>query len=121
MARGDPAVGECGVRLGEDVDEGGGEDDPRGEALDDGDGAVVEGFSLEEAGEEDGGGHAEHGGDEDDEDGEELEVRRRGSVAARGRAGGEVRRARWCRHGGAVWNWGKRGKGRGVWEIGRVF
>lgn len=50
MARRDVAVGECGVRVREHVDEGGGEDYTRREALDEHDGAVVEWLPLEDAG-----------------------------------------------------------------------
>ena len=77
----------------------GGEDDPRSEALDESDGTVVEGLSLDEAGEEEGEGHAKHRGDED---GEGLEVRCHCGVAARDGMGGEVCLA-WCyRHGSVV-------------------
>ena len=89
----------------------GGEDDPRNETLDDGDNVVVKGLSLEEAGEEDGGGHAEHGGDEDNEDEEEFEVHHGDNVAVPNGVGGEVDHARCCRHGGVVWKWEMGGKG----------
>lgn len=49
---GDLAVRHGGEGVGEYVDEGCGEDNSGGEALDQEDGLVVEGFSLEEAGEE---------------------------------------------------------------------
>lgn len=81
------AVGEGGEGVGEDVDEGSGEDDAGGEALDYESGAVVGGLALEVAGEEDRGGDAHDAGDEDDGDGYELELRGRVAVAASERSG----------------------------------
>lgn len=82
VAGGDGAVGEGIEGVGEDVNEGGGEDDAGGEALDEEDGAVVGGLAVEEAGEEDGGGDAGDASKEDDEDGDELEVGSRSAVSA---------------------------------------
>ncbi|KAM1751409.1 hypothetical protein ACFX11_009530 [Malus domestica] len=58
--------GDGGVE--KDVDEGGGEDDAGGEALDDERGFVVRGLALEVAGEKDGGRYADNAGDENDVD-----------------------------------------------------
>lgn len=84
VASGDGAVGEGVEGVWENMDEGGGEDDAGGEALDEEDSAVVGGLAVEEAGKEDRGGNADDASEEDDEDGDELEVGRRSTVSAGG-------------------------------------
>lgn len=81
------AVGERLVGVGEDVDEGGGEDDAGGEALYEQNRFVVKRFAVEVAGEEHRQGDADDACEEDDEDGDELEGRRRPAVATGGGAG----------------------------------
>lgn len=85
MVGGDAAVGEGVEGVGEDVDEGGGENNAGGEAFDDENGFVVDRFAVEEASEEDRRGDADDAGDEDEEDGDEFEVGGGESVAT-GRA-----------------------------------
>jgi len=81
-ARGDGAVGERGVRVGEHVDERGGEDDPRRVALDEEQAPRVVGAAAEGARERDGEADADGAGDEDGEQGPRLEPRGRRAVAA---------------------------------------
>lgn len=81
-ARGDGAVGERGVRVGEDVDERGGEDDPGGVALDEEEAARVPGLPAERPRERHGEADADGARHEDGEQGARLEPRRRRPVPA---------------------------------------
>lgn len=93
-ARGDGAVGERGVRVGEHVDERGGEDDPCRVALDEEQAPRVAGAAAERARERDGEADADGAGDEDGQQRPRLEPRGRRAVAAgpgeRRAAGGEA-------------------------------
>ena len=64
------------------MDEGGGEDDAGGEALNYDNSLVVEGLPLEIASQENRSRHADHAGKEDDEGGEGFEVSRGFTVSA---------------------------------------
>lgn len=87
VAGGELAVGEGGGGVGEDVDEGGGEDDPRGEALDEEEGVRIGLLAMEHAGEENREGYADGAGGEDDGERDQLQVGRGEAVAAPGGAG----------------------------------
>jgi hypothetical protein len=81
-ARGDGAVGEGGVRVGEHVDERGGEDDPGRVALDEQQAPRVVGAPPERPRERDGEADADGASDEDRQQGPRLEPRGRRAVAA---------------------------------------
>lgn len=82
-ARGDGAVGERRLRVGEHVDERGGEDDPGRVALDEEEAPRVVGPAAERPRERDGEADADGAGDEDGQQGPRLEPRRRRAVPAR--------------------------------------